>query len=145
MNLPLSFPDIFLLVASSFLMVTIILLIKKINSKNYMLIGTLAIYFSLITTILVLILVTRYNIKLVSSATNLVLMTIVYSLYNVFHYFSLKQLIVKKNNRKQQHHLHLVTVTIIGILIYSFLDSVNPIKGKGYNFVKFFPDKKYIS
>jgi AraC-like DNA-binding protein len=135
MNLPLSFPDIFLLVASSFLMVTILLLIKKINYKNYMIVGTLAIYFSLITTILVLILVTRYNIKLVSSATNLVLMTIVYSLYNVFHYFSLRQLITKKNNFKPQHYLHLGAVAIIGILIYSFLDSVNPIKGKGYNFV----------
>jgi len=135
MNLPLSFPDIFLLVASSFLMVTIILLIKKINYKNYMIVGTLSIYFSLITTILVLILITRYNIKIISSTTNLVLMTVIYLLYNVFHYFSLKQLIVKKNNRKQQHHLHLVTVAIIGILIYSFLETVNPIKGKGYNFV----------
>lgn len=135
MNLPLSFPDILLLIASSFLMVTILLLIKKINSKNYMLVGTLAIYFSFITTTLVLILVTRYNIKLVSSATNLVLMTIVYSLYNVFHYFSLQQLIVKKNNLKPQHYLHLGAVVIIGILIFYFLDSVNPIKGKGYNFV----------
>jgi AraC-like DNA-binding protein len=135
MNLPLSFPDILLFVSSSFLMVIILLLIKKINSKNYMLVGTLAIYFSFITTILVLILVTRYNINLVSSASNLVLMTIVYSLYNVFHYFSLQQLIIKKNNLKSQHYIHLVVVAIIGILIFCFLDSVNPIKGKGYNFV----------
>ena len=100
-----------------------------------MIVVTLTIYFSLIMTILVLILATRYNIKLVSSATNLVLMIVVYSLYNVFHYFSLQQLIVKKNNLKLQHYLHIATVAIIGILIFIFLDSVNPIKGKGYNFV----------
>ena len=87
-----------------------------------MIVVTLTIYFSLIMTILVLILATRYNIKLVSSATNLVLMIVVYSLYNVFHYFSLQQLIVKKNNLKLQHYLHIATVAIIGILIFIFLD-----------------------
>jgi AraC-like DNA-binding protein len=135
MNLSLSLPDILLFTASILLMFTILLLLKKINSKNFMLIGTLAIYFSFITTTIVLLLFTRYNIKIINSATILTLMTIVYSLYNVFHYFSLQQLIVKKNRFNVKHLLHLVAVIIFGVLIFYFFEPLHLIKGKGYNFI----------
>ena len=62
-------------------------------------------------------------------------MTIVYSLYNVFHYFSLQQLIVKKNRFNIKYLLHLVAVIIFGILIFYFFQPINFIKGKGYSYI----------
>ena len=135
MNLPLSLPDILLFTASILLMFTILLLLKKVNSKNFMLIGSLAIYFSFISATVILLLFTRYNIKIINSATILTLMAIVYSLYNVFHYFSLQQLIVKKSRFNIKHLLHLVGVLIVGILIFYFFEPVHLIKGKGYSFI----------
>lgn len=135
MYLPLSFPDIFLLVATILLGVTVLLLIKKINSKNYILIGSLAIYFSFVAITIVLIIVTRYNIKLINSLSVLVFMTMVYSLYNVFHFFSLQQLIKKNNNFKLHHFLHLATVVLLGVFIFYFLEPINSIKGKGYSYI----------
>lgn len=135
MNISLSVPDILLFTTSILLVFNIILLIKKVNSKNYMLIGTLAIYFSFITATIVLLLFTRYNIKIINSGTILTLMSIVYSLYNVFHYFSLEQLIVKKSRFKAKHLLHLVSVVIVGILIFYFFKPINFIKGDGYSYI----------
>jgi AraC-like DNA-binding protein len=135
MNLHLSIPDFLLFAAIVLLIITTLLLLKKVNSKNYMLVGTLAIYFSLITATIVLILLTRYNIKLLDSATILVLMAIVYSLYNVFHYFSLQQLIVKKNRFTVQHLLHLGVILLVAILIFYFYEPIYFINGNGYNFV----------
>ena len=135
MNLPLSLPDILLFTASILLMFTILLLLKKVNSKNFMLIGSLAIYFSFISATVILLLFTRYNIKIINSATILTLMTLVYSLYNVFHYFSLQQLIVKKSRFNIKHLLHLVGVLIVCILIFYFFEPVHLIKGKGYSFI----------
>jgi hypothetical protein len=96
-----------------------------------MLVGTLAIYFSLITATIVLILFTRYNIKLLDSATILVLMAIVYSLYNVFHYFSLQQLIAKKTRFTLQHGFHLGVILLVAILIFYFYEPIDFIKSKG--------------
>jgi len=135
MNLHLSIPDFLLFAAIVLLIFTTLLLVKKVNSKNYMLVGTLAIYFSLITATIVLILFTRYNIKLLDSATILVLMAIVYSLYNVFHYFSLQQLIAKKSRLSVQHLLHLGVILIVAILIFYFYEPIYFMKSKGYNFV----------
>ena len=135
MNLHLSIPDFLLFAAIVLLIFTTLLLLKKVNSKNYMLVGTLAIYFSLITATIVLILFTRYNIKLLDSATILVLMAIVYSLYNVFHYFSLQQLIAKKTRFTLQHGLHLGVILLVAILIFYFYEPIDFIKSKGYSFV----------
>jgi hypothetical protein len=135
MNISLSVPDILLFATSILLMFNILLLLKKVNSKNYMLIGTLAIYFSFITATIVLLLITRYNVKIINSGTILTLMTIVYSLYNVFHYFSLQQLIVKKSQFTFKHLLHLVSVALVGIVIFYFFQPINFIKGKGYSYV----------
>jgi AraC-like DNA-binding protein len=135
MNLHLSIPDFLLFAATVLLIFTTLLLLRKVNSKNYMLIGTLAIYFSLITATIVLILFTRYNIKLIDSATILVLMAIVYSLYNIFHYFSLQQLIAKKSRLSVQYLLHLGVILIVAILIFYFYEPIYFMKSKGYNFV----------
>jgi AraC-like DNA-binding protein len=135
MNLHLSIPDFLLFAAIVLLIFTTLLLVKKVNSKNYMLVGTLAIYFSLITATIVLILFTRYNIKLLDSATILVLMAIVYSLYNVFHYFSLQQLIAKKTRFTLQHGFHLGVILLVAILIFYFYEPIDFIKSKGYSFV----------
>ena len=135
MNLSLTIPDILLFSALILLIITTVLLVKKISRKNYMLISTLAIYFSLISVTIALILFTRYNIKLLNSTSILVLMSIVYSLYNVFHYFSLHQLIYKKTRFKLEHFPHVISVIIIAILIFYFFEPIKSIKGKGYNFI----------
>jgi AraC-like DNA-binding protein len=135
MNLHLSIPDFLLFAATVLLIFTTLLLLRKVNYKNYMFIGTLAIYFSLITATIVLILFTRYNIKLIDSATILVLMAIVYSLYNVFHYFSLQQLIAKKSRFTLQHGFHLGVIIFLAILIFYFYEPIHFIKSKGYSFV----------
>ena len=135
MNISLSVPDILLFTTSILLVFNIILLLKKVNSKNYMLIGTLAIYFSFITATIVLLLFTRYNIKIINSGTILTLMAIVYSLYNVFHYFSLQQLIVKKNRFNVKYLLHIASVIIVGFLIFYFFQPISFIKGDGYSYV----------
>lgn len=135
MNLHLSIPDFLLFAAIVLLIFTTLLLLKKVNSKNYILVGTLAIYFSLITATIVLILFTRYNIKLLDSATILVLMAIVYSLYNVFHYFSLQQLIAIKTRFTLQHGFHLGVILLVAILIFYFYEPIDFIKSKGYSFV----------
>jgi AraC-like DNA-binding protein len=135
MNLHLSIPDFLLFAATVLLIFTTLLLLRKVNSKNYMLIGTLALYFSLITATIVLILFTRYNIKLIDSATILVLMAIVYYLYNIFHYFSLQQLIAKKSRFSVQHLLHLGVILIVAILFFYFYEPIYFMKSKGYNFV----------
>lgn len=135
MNLPLTIPDILLFTTFILLLSTIILLVKKINSKNYLLIGTLAIYFCFISTTIGLILFTRYNIKVLNSTNILICMSIVYTLYNVFHYFSLHQLIVKKSYFKLDYLIHLISIITIGILIFYFFEPLHSIKGKGYNFI----------
>lgn len=135
MNLSLSLPDIILFAASILLMFNILLLLKKANSKNYMLIGTLAIYFSFITATIVLLLFTRYNIKFIESATILTLMAIAFSLYNVFHYFSLQQLIIKNNRFNVKNLLHLFSIFIVVIPIFYFFEPLYLIKGKGYSFI----------
>ncbi len=135
MNIALSVPDILLFTTSILLVFNIILLLKKVNSKNYMLVGTLAIYFSFITATIVLLLFTRYNIKIINSGTILTLMAIVYSLYNVFHYFSLQQLIVKKNRFNVKYLLHIASVIIVGFLIFYFFQPISFIKGDGYSYV----------
>jgi AraC-like DNA-binding protein len=135
MNLHLSIPDFLLFATIVLLIFTTLLFLKRVNSKNYLLIGTLAIYFSLITATVVLILFTRYNIKLVDSATILVLMAIVYSLYNVFHYFSLQQLIAKKSRFTVQHLLHLGVILLLAMLIFYSYEPIYFMKSKGYDFV----------
>jgi len=135
MNLNLTIPDILLFTTLILLLFTIILLVKKVNSKNYLTIGTLAIYFCFISITIGLIMFTRYNIKVLNSTTVLILMSIVYTLYNVFHYFSLHQLIVEKKYFKSDYLSHLISVVIIGILIFYFFEPIHSIKGKGYNFI----------
>ena len=135
MDLSLTIPDILLFIALILLLITTMLLVKKISRKNYMLVSTLAIYFCLISITMALILFTRYNIKLLNSSTVLVLMSIVYTLYNVFHYFSLYRLIHKKNRFRLEQLFHLISVLIIAFLIYYFFEPIYYIKGKGYNFI----------
>ena len=98
MNIPITFPDIFLFATSILLVVNIILLVIKINYKNYVLVSSLSMYFVFITATVILLLFTRYHINIMNSGIIITLMTIVYCLYNVFHYFSLQQLIVKKKS-----------------------------------------------
>jgi AraC-like DNA-binding protein len=135
MNISLNFPDIFLFAAIILLVLNAILLLIKINKKNYILIGSLSMYFIFITTTVVLIMYTRFNTNILNNGIILTLITIVYSLYNVFHYFSLQQLIVKKNQFNFKYILHLVAILILGGLILYFFKPIYNIEGKGYDYI----------
>jgi len=135
MNIHIIFPDIFLFAAIILLGLNTILFLIKINKKNYILIGSLSLYFIFITATVVLLIYTRYNIEIMNHGTILTLITIVYSLYNVFHYFSLQQLIVKKNQFNVKYLLHLVAILILSGLILYFFEPIYYITGKGYNYI----------
>jgi AraC-like DNA-binding protein len=92
-------------------------------------------YFIFITATVALLLCTRYNNKILNTGIILTLITIVYTLYNVFHYFSLQQLIVKKNRFNFKYLIHLVAILILGVLILYFFEPIYFITGKGYNYV----------
>lgn len=133
MNLTLSFPDLFLFTASTVLLLTIILLLRKINTKNNVLIGTLAIYFGLITTTLILILLVKFKFSLKNSFVIPTLIGLVFSLHNVLHYLSLKQLISKTNHLKMKNLIHFLPILVILILIIKILEPINSINQKGYS------------
>jgi AraC-like DNA-binding protein len=135
MNIPITFPDILLFATSILLVLNTILLLTKLNKKNYILIGSLSMYFIFITATVALLLCTRYNNKILNTGIILTLITIVYTLYNVFHYFSLQQLIVKKNRFNFKYLIHLVAILILGVLILYFFEPIYFITGKGYNYV----------
>jgi AraC-like DNA-binding protein len=135
MNIPITFPDIFLFSTSILLLLNIILLLIKLNYKNYMLVGALSMYFIFITATVSLLVITRYNNKIINSGIILTLITMVYCLYNVFHYFSLQQLIVKKNRFNFKYLIHLIAILILGGLILYFFEPIYFITGKGYNYV----------
>lgn len=135
MNLNLTIPDIFLFTTSILLVFNTILLVIKINYKNYVLLSSLAMYFVFITATIVLLIFTRYNVKILNSGTILTLMTIVYSFYNVFHYISLHQLIVKNNRFNVKYLFHLVSIVILGGLVLYLFEPIYIIKGKAYSFV----------
>lgn len=135
MNVPITFPDVFLFAASILLVLNIILLLTKMNYKNYLLIGALSMYFIFITATIALLVYTRYNTKIMNSGTILTLITIVYCLYNLFHYFSLHQLIVKKNRFNVKYLLHFIAILLLGGLILYFFEPIYFIKGKGYTYI----------
>jgi AraC-like DNA-binding protein len=135
MNLNLTIPDILLFITSILLVFNTIMLVIKINYKNYVLVSSLSMYFVFITATVVLLIFTRYNVKILNSGTILTLMTLVYSLYNVFHYISLHQLIVKNNRFNVKYLFHLGSTVILGGLILYLFEPIYIIKGKAYSFV----------
>ena len=135
MQISLTFPDIFLFATSILLLLNVLFLLIRINKKNYIVIGSLSMYFIFINATVVLLIFTRYNIKIMNSGTILTLMTLVYCLYNVFHYLSLKQLIVKKNRFKVKYLLHFGAIFILSAMILYFYEPIFFIMGKGYNYV----------
>jgi AraC-like DNA-binding protein len=135
MNIPITFPDIFLFTTSILLVFSIIFLLLKINYKNYVLVGALSMYFIFITLTVVLLVITRYNIKILNSGAIITSMTLVYCLYNVFHYVSLHQLILKNNRFNVKYLLHFGTLLILVGLILYFFEPIYFISGKGYNYV----------
>jgi len=115
MNLTIVFPDVLLFSASTLLSITIILLLKRLNSKNYLLVGSLTMYFAIINIILIILLLFKFKIINHFSITLPVIVGLILSLYNVMHFLSLKYLITKS---KIQDLIHLVPIVLIEILIF---------------------------
>ena len=124
MNTTLSLTDLLLFATTTILILTLILLLNKINSKNYLLIGTLSVYFIMITLSLIIVLTMRFNYLNSNSVYLPIFISTVFSLHNLFHYFSL-QLIISKNTRfKVKTLIHFIPILILGILIFIFFKPI---------------------
>jgi AraC-like DNA-binding protein len=133
MNLSLSFPDLLLFASAIFSLFTVILLLKKINLKNYVRLGILAINFALTTGILILILLFRFQFTVVYSFYTPLILGVIFFLGNVFHYFSVQFLISNSNQFKWRLLIHFLPILFIEILGFFFLVQVHSVKKIGYN------------
>lgn len=98
MHSALSYIDLLYFTATALSLLIVILLLSKINSKNYILISTLSLYFLLNVAVLIAIQIFRlYDLN--DSKKNPLLIPIVigltFLLNNIFHYFSLQEIILK--------------------------------------------------
>lgn len=132
MNTILSFTDLLLFAATTVLLLTLILLLKKINSKNYVLLGTLSVYFIMITLSIIIILIMRFNYFNSNSVYLPILISTVFSLHNLFHYFSLQLIISKKNRFEIKQIIHFLPVVLFGILIFIFFKPIYATKEYGF-------------
>lgn len=133
MNLSLSFPDLLLFASALFSFLTMILLVKKINQKNYVRIGILTIHFALTTGILILILLFKFQFAVVYSITTPFVLGVIFLLGNVFHYFSIRFLISNSNQFKWRLLIHFIPVVFIEILGLFFLSPAYSLNKNGYN------------
>ena len=132
MDIRLSLTDLLLFAATTILILTLILLLNKINLKNYLLIGTLSAYFIMITLSLIIILTMRFNYLHSNSVYLPIFISTIFSLHNLFHYFTL-QLIISKNTRfKAKKLIHFIPILILGILIYIFFKPIYSTKEEGF-------------
>lgn len=132
MNLSLSLPDLLLFASALFSFLTMILLVKKINQKNYVRIGILTIHFALTTGILILILLFKFQFAVVYSIYTPFVLGIIFLLGNVFHYFSIRFLISNSNQFKWSLLLHFFPIIFIEILGFFFLFPAHSLKKIGY-------------
>lgn len=133
MNLSLSFPDLFLFASALFSFLTMILLVKKINQKNYVRIGILTIHFALTTGILILVILFKFQFAVVYSITTPFVLGVIFLLGNVFHYFSIRFLISNSNQFKWRLLIHFIPVVFIEILGLFFLSPAYSLNKNGYN------------
>jgi AraC-like DNA-binding protein len=118
MNLTIAFPDVLLFSASTLLSVTIISLVKRLNAKNYFLVGVLSMYLAIINIILIILLLFKFKIINHFSIILPIIVGLILSLYNILHFLSLKYLISKTTKSKIQDLIHLVPIVLIEILIF---------------------------
>lgn len=135
MNLKLSITDLLLCGASIILMLTIVLLIRRMNSKNYVFVTTLSLYFAMIIGTCICILF----LHLKQANTNTVLVPIIFafvlSAHNVFHYLSLQHLILKTNLFKLKNLIHFAPILLMVTLMLVF----NPVfSNNEKNFISVF-------
>lgn len=133
MNLSLSFPDLLLFASALFSFLTMILLVKKINQKNYVRIGILIIQFALTTSILIIILLLRFQFAIIYSFYFTFILGVVFFLGNVFHYFSIQFLISNSNQFKWGMLIHFLPILLLEIFGFFFWLPAHSLKKIGYN------------
>lgn len=133
MNLSLFFPDLLLFASALFSLFTMILLLKKINLKNYVRIGILTIHFALTTGILVIILLFRFQFAITYSFYSPFILGVVFFLGNVFHYFSVQFLISNSNQLKWRMLVHFLPILFIEIVGFFYFFPALSLKKIGYN------------
>jgi AraC-like DNA-binding protein len=120
----LSFIDLLFFTATALSLLIVILLISKINSKNYILIGMLSLYFLLNVLALIAIPVFHVNDLNVYKKYPLLIPLVfglIFTLNNVFHYFSLQQLISKSSKIKANKLVHFLPTVVMVIVAFFFL------------------------
>jgi AraC-like DNA-binding protein len=135
MNLTLFLPDIFLYTSLTVLLFAIIVLLRKLNFKNFMIVGSLVIYFSLMTVVFFILLFLNFNQLKRKTIAIMLIWGIVIILHNVFHYFSLQLLITKNKRFKAKYLLHLIPVLFFLILFFFDFETFYSLKENGYSFI----------
>lgn len=100
-----------------------------------MIVGSLVIYFSLMTVVFFILLFLNFNQLKRKTIAIMLIWGIVIILHNVFHYFSLQLLISKNNRFKAKYLLHLIPVLFFLILFFFDFETFYSLKENGYSFI----------
>ena len=133
MDLTLSLPDLLLCAASTILVLTIILLLKKMNAKNYVFISMLSMYFLMLIAQSIFFITMHLNLLTTKTIFIPIVGAFILIFYNVFHYLTLRQLILKTNLLKIKDLIHLLPIIIVIVIICFFFDPVYLSKQKSLN------------
>lgn len=133
--LALSFIDFLFFTATILSLLIVFLLVSKLNSKNYILIVMLSLYFSL--NVLALIAITVFHFNDLNGYKKYPLLIplaggLIFTLNNVFHYFSLQQLISKSKKIKTNKLVHFLPILIMVIIAFFFFKPLYPINLNTY-------------
>lgn len=153
MHSALSYIDLLYFTATALSLLIVILLLSKINSKNYILISTLSLYFLLNVAVLIAIQIFRlYDLN--DSKKNPLLIPIVigltFLLNNIFHYFSLQEIILKSKKIKASKLIHFLPILMVEIAGFFFFKPSYSLNEKTYIgfyetlYISFHHEKNYI-
>lgn len=135
MNPILSFNDLFFFAGTALSLLIVILLLSKINSKNYILIGNLYLYFLLNVSALIAVPVFRLidlNYLIKNPLLFPMVIGFIFTLNNIFHYFSLQQLISKSKKIKVNKLVHFLPILIVEITAFFILKPLYSLNEKTY-------------
>lgn len=153
MHSALSYIDLIYFTATALSLLIVILLLSKTNSKNYILNGTLSMYFLSNVAFLIAIPIFRlYDLN--DSKKSPLLIPLVIGLFfllnNIFHYFSLQEIILKRKKIKVSKLIHFLPILILEIAGFFFFKPLYSSNEKTYIgfyetlYISFHHEKNYI-
>lgn len=120
MNFKLSITDFLLCGASLLLIMTIILLVIRMNSKNFVFVTTISLYFTMIVATCCCILFLHHKPVNFNTIYIPLIFAFVLGTHNVFHYLSIQHLILKTNLFRATNLIHFLPIIIVVILMIAF-------------------------